>query len=107
LNKSSERAHNAARFLLIWITITAAICVAVAVWLVAAPTRQVATKRPTSLSLTWRQVGTPRAVATLTFLAVFLASYIAMILAWEDFAYFDHEHFTQITLKGHNIYPTN
>jgi hypothetical protein len=97
-------AHNTARFLLIWITITAAACVAVAVGLVAAPKRQVATKRPTSLSLTWRQVGTPKAVATLTFLAVFLASYIAMILAWEDFAYIDHEHFTQITLKGHNIY---
>lgn len=99
-------AHNTARFLLIWITITtaAAICVTLAVGQAASQRNQKATKRPTNLSLTWRQVGTSRAVAALTLLAVFLAFYIAMTLWWEDFAYFDNEMFTQTTLKGHNIY---
>jgi hypothetical protein len=97
-------AHNTARFLLIWIIRTAAICVAVRLSLVAAPNSQVSTIRPTNLSLTWRQAGTPRAGARLTLLAVFLGSYIAMMLAWEDFAYIDNSMFTQLTLKGHNIF---
>jgi hypothetical protein len=98
-------AHNTARFLLIWITITtaAAICVTLAVGQAAAPTSQKATKRPINLILTWREVATPRAVAALMLLAVFLASYIAMILAWEDFAYYDNDLFTLSTLKGHNF----
>ncbi len=98
-------AHNTTRFLLIWITITtaAAICVTLAVGQAAAPRSQKATKRPINLILTWREVGTPRAVAALMLLAVFLASYIAMILVWEDFAYYDNELFTLYTLKGHNF----
>jgi hypothetical protein len=36
-------------------------------------------------------------------LAVFLACYIAMILVWEDFAYYDNENYTLLTLKGHDI----
>jgi len=97
-------AHNTARFFLIWMTITAAaaICVAAAVRRgVAGPKTRVATER---LVLRWRQVGTPRAVAFLTFLTIFLVSYIVMILIWEDFSYYDNEFFTQITLKGRN-YP--
>ena len=66
-------AHNTARFLLIWMMVTAAICVAVTLALVGAPKRQVSTIGPTNLSLTWRQAGTPRAVAGLTLVAVFLA----------------------------------
>ena len=99
-------AHNTARFFVIWITITAAaaICVAAAVRRVAGPKTLVPTERTISLVLRWRQVGTPRAVALLTFLTIFLASYLAIILVWEDFAYYDNELFTQITLKGHN-YP--
>jgi hypothetical protein len=77
--------------------------VATAVGQVAAPRRQKATRRPSNLSLPWRQVGTPRAVAALTLLAVFLASYIAMILVWEEFADYDNEYFTLSPLKGHNI----
>src|SRR6516162_6237832 len=92
-------AHNTARFFLIWTTITAAaaICVAAAVRRVAGPKTRVATERTISLVLRWRQVGTLRAVALLTFLTIFLASYTAMILVWEDFAYYDNEFFTQIT----------
>ena len=52
----------------IWITITAAaaICVAVVVGRGAAPTSQSATKRPINLNRTWREVETPGAVARLS-----------------------------------------
>ena len=92
------------RFLLIWIgiTVAAAIWVASGVRQIAAPKDQTITERPAILGMTWRAVDRPRALAVLTLLA-FLVSYIAMILAWEDFAYYDHELFTQGTLKGHNI----
>jgi hypothetical protein len=36
-------------------------------------------------------------------LVAFLASYTALILAWEAFAYYDHSAFTLVTLRGHNI----
>jgi hypothetical protein len=97
-------AHNTARFLLIWMIVTAAMCVAVRVTLVAAPNSQVSTIRPTNLSLIWRRAAMPGAVAGLTLVAVFLGSYIAMKLAWEDFAEFDNSMFTQTTLKGHNVF---
>jgi hypothetical protein len=92
-------------FWLIWITTaaTAVISVALAIGQVAAPRHQEATKRRINLTLTWRQAGTPGAVAALTLLAVFLASYIAMILAWEDFSDFDNEYYTLFTLSGHDI----
>jgi hypothetical protein len=41
----------------------------------------------------WRRAGS-RAVAALTIRAVFLTFYIAMTLAWEDFAYVDNSLFT-------------
>jgi hypothetical protein len=36
-------------------------------------------------------------------LAAFLASYIALTLAWEDFAYYDNSFFTLGPLKGHSV----
>ena len=89
----------------IWITITAAaaICVAVAVGRPAAPRRQGATKRPINLIRTWREVETPGAVAALTLLAVIVAFYIAMTLVWEDFSFSDNPWFTLFTLKGDNV----
>src|SRR5271155_3379081 len=95
--------HNPARFWLIWITITAAAAICLAAAVGQAPRGQKTTKRPINLILTWRQVGTPGAVAALTLLAVFLASYAAMTLAWEDFSYFDNSYFTDVTLKGRDI----
>jgi hypothetical protein len=88
-------------FPLIWVTTTAAaaVCVALAVGRGAAPTRQKETKNP----IAWQQVGTVKAVAALIFLAGFLASYTAVILVWEDFAYYDNEGFTLFTLRGHNF----
>jgi hypothetical protein len=92
-------------FWLIWITITAAAMISVT-WVVGHVLRsEEATKRPIDLILTWRQVETPRAVVALTLLAVFLASYIAMTLAWEDFAYYDNSLFHVSTLKGHDLSP--
>src|SRR5260370_12726436 len=104
-------AHNPPRCFLIWITITAAaaICVAAAVKQVAGPKTRVATEPAINLVLRWRRVGTPKAVALRTVLTALMASYIAMILVWEDFVYYDNYIFTQLTLKGHNyplqIYP--
>jgi hypothetical protein len=99
------RPANPARFWLIWITLTAAaaICVASAGGRVAAPRSQKPARRPISLNLTWRQVGAPRAVATLVLLAVFLAFYIAVTLVWEDFAYYDNANYTLYTLKGRDF----
>jgi hypothetical protein len=99
--------HGSLPFDLIWITITAAaaIWVASAVGQVAAPTSQKGTRRPINLILTWRRAGASRAVAALTLLAVFLASYIAMTLVWEDFAHYDDHLFTLLILKGHNFSP--
>ena len=85
----------------IWITITAAAAIGLAAAVGQAPRGQ--KKRPINLILTWRQVGTPGAVAALTLLAVFLASYIAMTLAREDFAYSDDAQFIDVTLRGHDI----
>lgn len=102
----ATRHGNSLTFGTIWITITvaAAIYVSSAVGNVVAPTNQKATRRPINLILTWRHAGTPGAVAAaLTLLAVFLASYMAMTLAWEDFAYYDDSIFTLLTLKGHNL----
>src|SRR6516162_3384847 len=90
-----------------WLTITAAatICVAVAVRQRAAEGSRKSQKCLIEPMLTWRQVRTPSAVATLTLLAVFLVSYIALILVWEDFAYYDDSIFTLHTLQGHDYPP--
>src|SRR5215472_6698503 len=98
-------AHRNAWYLLIWIAITtaAAIGVAAMVGRVADPKSQTATKRPINFISTWRQVGTLRVLALVTCLTIFLASYIAMILVWEDFSYYDNSLFTQFTLRGHNF----
>jgi hypothetical protein len=89
-------------FLLIWITMTvaAAICAAWAV----TPKIEEATKGSIKLTLA-RQAGTGGAVAALSLLAMLLMFHIAMILLWEDFAYYDNSLFTLGTLLGHNISP--
>ena len=93
-----------AHFRLTWITLTAAAAICVA-WAVG----QAATSRSKGQSETnlmvWRQVGTPRGIASLALLAVFLASYVAITLVWEDFAFYDYSLFTDGTLKGENVAP--
>jgi hypothetical protein len=93
------------RFWLIWFTITTTslIYVVSVVGQVATPRSQKTRKRPISLILIWRQVGMPRAVVAVMLLAVFLASYIVMILVWEDFAYYDNDLFMLYALKGYNF----
>src|SRR6516165_11718707 len=90
-----------AHFWRTWIPLTAAVAIGVA-WAVgrAAPPRS---QSETNLILTRRPVGTPRGIAALALLAAFLASYIALTLAWEDFAYYDDSFFTLGPLKGHDI----
>ena len=94
-----------AHFWRTWIivTATAAICVAWAVGRTATTRSQSESK--TDLFLTWRLVGMPKDMTALALLAVFLGSYSAMILVWEDFAYYDNSFFTLFTLKGHSIVP--
>ena len=95
-------------FGLIWvtITITAAICTAIAVGRVAAPPSEERARRPSNLILTRPPVWGQRPVpAVLILLGVFLICYITITLVWEDFAYFDDFWFTLYTLKGHNLSP--
>jgi hypothetical protein len=99
------RHGNTLLFGLIWITITiaAVLCVAVAVGRVAAPTGQDARRHSSSLPLARRQAWALSSVAMSTLLVAFVASYIALIVAWDAFAYYDDSLFTLSTLKGHNI----
>jgi hypothetical protein len=85
----------------IWLTIIAAapIFVAFAVGRIAVP-RPHEIKSPLPGRL---QIRTPRVVTALTLMAVFLFSYIAMTLVWEDFAYYDNEVYTLSSLKGYNL----
>jgi hypothetical protein len=94
-------------FGLVWITITtaAAVWVASLVGQVAVPGRESATRGPIGLLALWRRDRAPRDIGALTLLGLFLASYIGMVLVWEDFAYYDDAMLTLSTLKGHNFQP--
>ena len=87
----------------VWIPMTAAaaVFVACAVGWAASPIAQ----KP---SVSFIRTGRKRsrgAVAAMTLLGLFLAGYIAMILAWENFTYLDNSSFTLYTLRGHDIAP--
>jgi hypothetical protein len=87
----------------IWITITAA--AAICGMVVARPTTRTAAAQPITPILTWRHLAPARTFAALTLLAVFLVSYIAVGLVWEDFAYYDNSAFTLHTLQGEDFTP--
>ena len=94
------------RFYMIWITITVAALIYVA-WVVghaATPLVQKIKNAPISHIRAQRSVwrGPPTATALL---ALFLACYIALMLTWEDFAYYDYSMFTGVTLMGHDLVP--
>jgi hypothetical protein len=95
------------RFWLIWFTITTAslIYAMSMVGQVATPTSQKTRRLSINVILTRRQPWNPRAIMALTLLTIFLASYIALILVWEDFAYYDNDLFMLYALKGHNFPP--
>jgi hypothetical protein len=94
----------------IWIALT----VAVAIWVAWAVGRAAGQRgedqSETNFMPTWRQVATPGAIAALALLAVFLASYITMILHWENFANYDNDFLTLGPLEGRDnappIWPT-
>jgi hypothetical protein len=95
-------------FGLIWITITitAAIFAVTVVGRALVPTGEERARRPVTLNTRGRQAWRRRTVAAvLIWLTVFLVFYIAMTVAWEDFAYYDDSLFTLSTLKGHNLTP--
>jgi len=87
----------------IWfaITVTAAVCVARVVGQRATPMVREAEKA--SIIRRPRYVWSRGAVVALALLALFLVSYIVLILTWEDFAYTDNHMFTLFTLKGRDI----
>ena len=91
------------KFWLFWLTSTvaASICVGLAVRQVGPPRRQDATRRLINLTLTWRQVNTPKAVGGLAFLAVFLTFYTTMIFVWEDFTDYTNWGLTVGPIRGH------
>ena len=85
--------HNLGTLLfgVIWITITvaAAICVVWAVGRLSDPTSQKAQRHPTNLILTSDRLGRLELLLRWYCWPSFLASYIVLILTWEDFAYYD------------------
>src|SRR5262249_27299478 len=94
------------RFYAIWITITVAAMIYL-MWVVghaAPPLVQRIKTAPISRIPAQRSVwgGPPIAPALLV---LFLACYIALMLTWEDFAYYDYSMFTGVTLMGHDLLP--
>ena len=87
----------------IWIPMTAAAAVIVA-WAVGWTESPIAQKRSVSFIGTGRK-GSRGAVTAGTLLSLFTAGYIAMILAWQSFTYYDNSVFTLYTLRGHDIGP--
>src|SRR3981189_1298445 len=87
----------------VWIPMTAAaaVFVACAVGLTATPIAH----KPSVSFIRTGQRGSRGAVRAMTLLGLFLAGYIAMILAWENFTYHDNSIFTLYTLRGHDIGP--
>src|SRR5215831_5835665 len=87
----------------IWIPITAAaaVVIACAVSWTGSP---IAQKRSVSFIGTGRK-RSRGAVTAVTSLSLFLAGYIAMILAWESFTYHDNSVFTIFTLRGYDFRP--
>src|SRR6516225_9689301 len=94
------------RFYIIWTAITAAAMIYVA-WVIGHATTPVVQQVKSAqipYTRTLRSVWRGRLTA-LAALAVFLLCYIALMLTWEDFAYYDNSMFTSGTLMGHDLSP--
>jgi hypothetical protein len=87
----------------VWIPMTAAaaVFVACAVGWAANPIAQ----KPSVSFIRIDRKGSRGAAAAMTLLGLFLAGYIAMILAWETFTNRDNSILTLYTLRGHDIAP--
>jgi hypothetical protein len=94
------------RFYIVWTTVTAAAVIYMA-WMVGRATTPVVQQVKIAPI---RHTRTPRSVwrGRLTALALgaFLVCYIALILRWEDFAYYDNSAFTGVTLLGSDLWPS-
>jgi hypothetical protein len=95
------------RFWLIWIATTFAAWtfVMLVIGPQPAPGNKKSAKVPRRLTVTLKNAGTSRSILALALLTVFLASYVTIILLWEDFSYYDDDMFTLSTIKGHNLLP--
>src|SRR5271168_4773859 len=89
----------------IWATTTVVAAVSVA-WAVGNASTERALDAEKAQAIAGSRNGWTRgAVAAVASLSLFLASYIALILIWEDFTYGDNSVFTLYTLKGYNLAP--
>jgi hypothetical protein len=88
----------------IWITMTAAAAISVA-YAVGWTTNPTAQKQSVSFMRTGWKVGSGGTLAAMMLLTLFLAAYIQMILAWENFTYHDNSIFTLYTHRGYDIGP--
>jgi hypothetical protein len=94
--------HRVDFFLAIWVTMTV-VAAALAAWLIGGPAsarhRQGggAVMTLPAESRPWRSRG---AWLALGVFGAFLAFYIAVLLAWENFSYYDNSQFTLFTLRG-------
>ena len=100
-------ANPSARFYIVWIMITAAAVIYVV--RVVGPGAPPMVRRIENVPIPHTR--TPRSVwrgslIAPALLALFLACYMALMLTWEDFAYYDDSMFTAVTLMGHDIVPT-
>jgi hypothetical protein len=95
-----------ARFYIIWIMITAAAVIYVVrvVGRAAPPMVRRIENAPIPQTRALRSVWRGSLTA-LALLALFLVCYIALMLTWEDFAYYDNSMFTSGTLMGHDLSP--
>lgn len=96
--------HRITGFWPIWLTITAAAAASVA-WAVGRAATPIVETEGVSPDFreTRRHVWSRGTVAALLALGIFLGCYIAMILVWEDFTYYDNDTFTLFTLRGHDF----
>lgn len=99
----SLHATLVAQFWPSWLVLTAA-AVSGSTWIIGRPASPGEQRRDERhLIPVWPRVATPAGIVALGILVVFIVSYIAIILVWEDFAYMDNSIFTLVTLKGHDI----
>lgn len=82
----------------IWIALTA-IGILVALWIV--PRRSERERR--QFSTQRLRCWSPADILAVAVLGLSLVGYVAGVLVWEDFTYYDNSHFTNGTLAGHNI----
>jgi hypothetical protein len=94
------------RFYIIWIMITAAAVIYVVrvVGRAAPPMVRRIENAPIPQTRALRSVWRGSLTA-LALLSLFLVCYIALMLMWEDFAYYDNSMFTSGTLMGHDLSP--